>query len=240
MPANELDEQPRYKIINEPVCLNSGVIWPVGSELAVLGWLPGRGANFEPLNESARRIHRYQSARQALYGLPDSPFESKFGRIFLPWTNMFDPSRPDRRALLDTDAPPNMPRYRILSLASDWNHQKFTNGDVIAYAGWPLASLFLEPVDENAQRVAAYFEAFASHPQILSAPFCEFTLDVFLPELPKIVRSLRDGEDIYETHAERAAMLRQASADYRREIGLPAKAPPAAERSSRKLVRAAR
>jgi hypothetical protein len=57
---------------------------------------------------------------------------------------------------------------------------------VVAFLGWPEAVMSLEPVNDVAKQIAAYYAANVDHPRLPVSPWDLFTSAPYLPELPAV------------------------------------------------------
>ena len=179
--------RPLYRNGSGEVISVGGTLYPPGARFSSSEWPRAYGQ--QPCNESARRIARYFARRRHAPFLPKSPLTFT-GEIFLP--AILHPLAPFETALpgvpTEFALPPedDCPRYRIGS-ALRIGDREYAIGDVATYLGWP--PMFLRPANKVAEAVDAYLKANGRHPSLLSAPWCLYCDDVFLPELPSYERA---------------------------------------------------
>lgn len=172
--------QPRYRVVADSFYLYS-IHRPKGSEFEHLGW-PIKG--LEPINESAKKIAAYH-ARNALNPfLPLSPYDRGLTRFFLPAVIAW-PGLPRRIH----PVPEVGPVYRVTREGDIDGDVKV--GDFVCLLSWPdgfkhhpaVGAAAVEPANEAARTVSAYYEKFRDHKGLRSSPWCEFEGSLILPEL---------------------------------------------------------
>jgi hypothetical protein len=197
----ELSATPRYKIVGKYWLGVLGIAHPPGSEFKTMGWPPA--GELEALNEPARRILDFQKIHQFDAFKPDSPFDVKLGRYFLP-----EPGRDHRvesvRIVPADRVLSNMPSYRARRNIPDeqyaeprrFPHRNIAKGDLIAVLTWPrmLWPADFEPANAEAEAVIAYFGEAGEHPYLLPSPWCHFHRAVFLPDLATVPRGYGSAE----------------------------------------------
>jgi hypothetical protein len=216
-----MTEAPRYRITAAWLAVN-GIPTPKGKEFESNGWPQNGGAGVEPVNETARRVLAHQRAHNSL---PASPYDSEYGRTLLMAAQGFDASAPRLVAVAPDDELPNMPAYRVVAVpmsglggGSRWSGREVRKDDTICYLHWPFPGTLLEPANKIAKQVADYLAANATHPKILGAPWDFFSRSVFLPELPRNTRMLREAPDQFEQHREMVRGVSRIADAYRRGI----------------------
>ncbi len=99
---SERDEIPRYRLRQDGVI--NATPAPAGHEFDFAFWpLKGSLWNFEPINDSARRVHRYRLRYGNVTVMPGIPYDQRTGRLVLP-LELFIPSRENPPASVRTVA----------------------------------------------------------------------------------------------------------------------------------------
>lgn len=180
--------KPRYKVVR-PTVINR-ILSTAGREVDLLTWPTAViTGELEPVNEPAERIAGYLRRNSRDPWLPPSPYNPVTGTIFLPastqpgnWHRSFPP------AVAEGDAKPDMPHYEVRQIDARFGSRNVEQGTQIAFLGWNEPIFFLQPINEAAERVAAYYAEHRNHPQLPRAPWNLFDDSLFLPELPALVR----------------------------------------------------
>lgn len=196
MTTDEMAQQPRYRVSGPDPIAVFGIPEQPGYEFNhANAWPPNSGNGVEPVNEPARRILAWWKAHVFDAFKPDTPVSH--GRYYLPGATA------DPRSQLITLVSPDrvlssMPAYRSLRgyQHSIWDPvRRFPRsieiGETIVTLRWPTFETGeFEPANPAAEAVTAYFEANATHPRLLASPWCEFAMDLFLPDLPGAATSV--------------------------------------------------
>jgi hypothetical protein len=174
------NDAPRYRATEDHTNLGMG-FYNRGAEFNHEGWPKVFSGNIEAANESATRIFHYWTKHRLSPGFPASPYSSEHGRIFLPHHLMRD-YRSTRQPALPRVEMEWMPRYRA-TYNQNFGGREVSIDDEVAFCGWPVSGLV--PINAAAELVVAYYKAYREHPQIATAPWCDFAQDLFLPDLPE-------------------------------------------------------
>ena len=190
---------PRYRIVADIVFI-SGCEFRRGAETTSRAW-PSR--DMEPLNEPARRIENFWARYQAFPLFPTSPVAGAHGFFLpailprsggpalkrvdafnLPGTHLVSPVPADQ-------VTPAMPTYKIANphKRQHVGNHEYKPGSDFAWLAWPDPDEGFLPTNEQARRVVAYVAQYKDHPSILSAPWCWFRQDIYLPALPTVGKS---------------------------------------------------
>ena len=158
-----------------------------GVEFDHLGWPAFPEKTVEPANAAAERVIAYYAEKNGQFGFPVSPYNSNFGRIYLP--AQLGVLNGARLPALPRVEMRNMPRYQ-----ADWGIQfgalMVPEGREFAFTAWPVDGI--SPANRQAEEVADYFEANRLNPRLPLSPWCEFERAIFLPDLPPAKKISRD------------------------------------------------
>lgn len=180
---------PRYRNAAPHLISVGSMLIRAGDEFDFAGWPPL--GKVEALNEPARRIIEYRTKLKNDPFCPASPRNDIAGGIFLPAVCELGASL----RVVDP-APDGAPLYRATAETQCGHHRKVAEGETVAVLGWP-SNHCLEPANEAAERVKAYYEENRDHPRLFSAPWCEYRRELVLPDLPatrKIFKRSEFGE----------------------------------------------
>jgi hypothetical protein len=171
---------PKYRALRDHVFINS-VGYLAGNVLEHRGWPRWNEGDAEPIDDEAKEISRWFAKNgNEVLRLPPTPFDDA-GNVYLP-ANCID-WRSTRLPGVDREQP-TMPRYRVLARSIFVGPTEHHKGDEVTFCGWPPA-FALEPLNEPAKAVAAYFAEHSAHPQLPRSPWNEFAGgSLYLPELP--------------------------------------------------------
>jgi hypothetical protein len=177
-------EKPRYRNAADSVIAVGSVLFGPGAKFESLEW--PTNSELEPVNDSAWRVMTYYTRRRHQPFFPQHLTVG--GRVYLPAVmhpvEDYDfnlPGLPEK----DFDIPDTAPVYR-LGAAFRVGRKGFVIGELATYLGWPRFGL--EPVNESATLVRAYFMLHEKHPDL---PPCPWNLYDDAPWLP----TLRDLEE---------------------------------------------
>lgn len=168
---------PRYRATEDHTNLGHG-FQRKGQEFTWPGWPKCFSGAVEPVNESAKRIMAYWGTHHMNGQLPLSPYNADHARIFLP---AHFPSMGTRLPALPREEAEGMPRYRSI-LGGQFGPRRVERGEEIAFTAWPTYGL--EPINDEAERVVAYYEMYRDNPRLLPSPWCAYECAIFLPDLP--------------------------------------------------------
>lgn len=190
-----MTEKPRYRITAEGgEMLLSGLLWPLNSEVAWVGWPTAKMA---PLNEPAKRIFQFWERWRGdgqIVGRFKPPTSSIANAIVLAtpatigrrerrpndtWPSARIPDVPKPREIF-----PGMPEYEIASDAW-YGADILAAGSKVVCCAWPTERHLLKPANDPAMAVASYFAEFEKHSDLLPGSWDEFSRAVVLPDLPR-------------------------------------------------------
>jgi hypothetical protein len=154
-----------------------------GRTLDHVGWPKVSSGKLEPVDEDARRIVDYFEAHRGDAAMRSSPYDPAHGRIYLPHY-LAQPSG-DRLPPLPSEPIEGAPKWRT-RWQLVFGKQTVPIGSLIEWCAWPCDDLNLEPANEVAEEIAAYYASHKNHPGLPSSPWCDFQRAPFLPELPPI------------------------------------------------------
>ncbi|MPZ39839.1 MAG: hypothetical protein GEU95_17620 [Rhizobiales bacterium] len=191
--AKQMNEAPRYRATADHTNLGAG-FYSKGKEITWPGWPKTFSGSVEPVNEPARRVMQYWSKHRLDGRCPPSPYNAEHGRVFLP-AHMPADSRSTRLQSLPREELPSMPKFRAV-WRGEYGPRKVEIGEEVAFCGWPGSGL--EPINDEAKRVVAYYEIYRDNPRLLSSPYCEYAQEIFLPPLPtaKRARGMNTSGDV--------------------------------------------
>jgi hypothetical protein len=171
---------PLYRATVENTNMGIGY-YPKGATFTWQGWPKCCAGAVEPANTAAERIVDYWNAHRHDALLPQTPFNSDHGRIFLPHHLPHDP-RSTRLPGLPRVEIDGMPRW-CAEIQQQFGNKQVQIGDEFAWCGWPVEGI--APVNDAARRVVKYFEANTGNSRLLSSPWCDGAQKLFLPDLPQ-------------------------------------------------------
>lgn len=230
------NSQPRYRATEDNTNFGIG-FYRKGQEFNHLGWPKVFSGGIEAANEAATRVMQWWSRFRLDAQCPPTPWNAEHDRIFLPH-HLPPDFRSTRQPALPRVEIEGMPRYRA-TWQQNFGGREVSIGDEVSYCGWPKNGL--EPINDEARQVAAYYETHRDHPKLTSAPWCDFAQELFLPELPEpkrgpgsadgYARDLSIARDPWLEQATRARIMNASE-----QLNRPPPAPR--QRGSRRRVTA--
>jgi hypothetical protein len=171
-------ERPKYRNASGDPMVVGSVLYPPGARFESLDW--PANTELEPVNDTAWRVMTYFTRRRHQPNFPERLRVN--GRVYLP--AILHPVEPYDFALPglpeDFDIPEDAPLYKC-GAGFRIGRQHFVIGEAARYLGWPRFGL--EPVNENATAVRAYFMLHEKHPDLLVCPWNLYDDAPFLPKL---------------------------------------------------------
>jgi hypothetical protein len=176
-------EKPRYRNASDAPLVVGSVLFGPGAKFESLEW--PTNSELEPVNDSAWRVMTYYTRRRHQPHFPEHPTVN--GRVYLPAVmhpvGDFDfnlPGQPDGFDIFDT-----APVYKC-GAGFRVGRQHFAIDEQCCYLGWPRFGL--EPVNEAATLVRAYFMLHVKHPDLPPCPWNLYDDSTWLP----VLRSLEE------------------------------------------------
>ena len=172
---------PRYRVIadafmaNGSLCLKGATVrhdaWPDLQKLA-------------PADDDARAITEYFRVHRHEAFLPRSPFDARTQKIYLPGQLPSVRGRGFPAAVDEREASPSIPRYKMTSpYGQQFGGKHIPEDAEFAFLGWPEIGMRVEPVNNEAKAVVAYFAEFGSLPHFPVSPYNCFDGSLWLPAL---------------------------------------------------------
>jgi hypothetical protein len=159
---------PQYRLAAQPGQAHVVYLGMVDRPGRVVEWVGWPTPWMEPVDEAAKRIADYVQRNGSFK--PHSPIDQASGTYYLPAGGLRDGD-----GIL-----PAMPIYRSAS-PFEWQGRSIAAGVPLCWLSWP--TWVLDPVNEAAHRVRAYWERHHRDTRLPRSPWNEFDDSLWLPEL---------------------------------------------------------
>lgn len=189
-----MTDAPLYRPTEENTHLGLG-FYKKGQEFEHMGWPKCASGAVEGVNAASQRLIAYWLKHRFDPNLPPTPYLNEYGKVFLP-AHLPQDARSNRQPALPEAELPTMPRWKA-TWRQTFGGREVEIGDEFAFCGWPTMG-GLDPINEQAKMVVGYLEQASGHPKLLSAPWCEYAQELFLPTLPEMPKQVY-ARDITES-----------------------------------------